>query len=342
MLDSKVITTNNNFYVNIYERPLKAFNFFVGGRGTGKTFSGLSVPLLSNERICYMRNTDKQIEKCLSAFGNPYKKINKLLNRGVYMLTDKGTSLIVEDEPTQGDKEKQKNVSLKGYGVALSTFENLRGVDLSDVNYTIHDEFMQVTPLRYNQYTSLYDYYETVNRNREIEGSEPHRYIALSNARSRDNIILAELGLVSVIENMEKNGEHVYSKGDIYLELIEDNEEFLKQKSNTALNRTFKGDVVEEALHNKFAYDSMYHVSKRKLNEYRGLACIDGIYIYEHKSRSELYCCRSKFDTFEFNLKDTKSAFMRRYAYTLREHIFSNTIYYSEFLIKSKIEALVL
>ena len=31
-----------------------------------------------------------------------------------------------------------------GYGVALSTFENLRGVDLSDVNYVLFDEFCEL------------------------------------------------------------------------------------------------------------------------------------------------------------------------------------------------------
>ena len=46
-----------------------------------------------------------------------------------------------------------------------------------------------------NKFMLFFNLYETVNRNRELEGKEPVKVYMLSNSTSLDNEILAELSI---------------------------------------------------------------------------------------------------------------------------------------------------
>ena len=54
---------------------LRAVSIVIGGRGIGKTYSALSFLLDTGKPFLYLRNTDKQMSLCASAFGNPFKKV---------------------------------------------------------------------------------------------------------------------------------------------------------------------------------------------------------------------------------------------------------------------------
>ena len=300
---------------------LRPISIIIGGRGIGKTYSALSFLLESGKSFLYLRNTDKQMSLCASAFGNPFKRVSQDLGRDITMKSA-GEIYVVKE-----------NDSVIGYGAALSTFENLRGVDLSNIEYVLFDEFIENRKLSFKQGAAFLNLYETINRNRELMGGAPLICILLSNAQRLNNDILAELNIIHIIENMMRTGNRVFINRDIFIELPRS--EISEAKQDTALYRLSEGTrYADEALKNEFSNDNFYNIKKQPLKEYAPLCAIDGIYIYKHKSENKYYCCRSRASTIEFNSSEQISVFYRKYGLRVRAAILSGNCFYSEFTIK--------
>ena len=102
-----------------------------------------------------------------------------------------------------------------GYTAALSTISNMRGFDASDVEMLIYDEFIPEKHERTlkHEATAFLNAYETINRNREMQGKKPLQVLALANAMDLANPIFLELGIVNNIERMLDKG-----RSNIYLD----------------------------------------------------------------------------------------------------------------------------
>lgn len=267
------------YNIRAERRRWKPLNIIISSRGIGKTYSTLLylVEECSGEFL-YLRNTDVQIKTCSSEFGNPFKAINKNTGREIWIKGRKECGYIYEGE------------TLRGYASALSTFENMRGVDLSGVTDVIFDEFIEKAPLRFDQFSAFLNFYETVNRNRELTGGEPLRVFMLSNAQRLSSPILAGFGLIPTIEEMIKTRQTNYSTKEIWLSLPRS--EVSEAKKKSVLYQAANGTrYYSEAIENKFANDSFSGISKRNLNEYKPICSIDGYYIYKHKSDGSIYIC---------------------------------------------------
>ncbi len=305
---------------------LRPVSIVIGGRGIGKTYSALSFLLETGKKFLYIRNTDKQMSLCASAFGNPFKKVASDLGRDIVFKAAGEIYVIKENE------------DILGYGSALSTFENLRGVDLSDVEYVLFDEFIEKRKLSFKQGAAFLNLYETINRNRELEGRPPLICILLSNAQKLNNDILADLNLISTIENMIRTGSRCFLSKDIFIELPESS--VSGEKADTALYRMAAGSrYADEALRNEFANDSFFNVKTQPLREYVPLCALDGIYIYRHKSVNKYYACRSRADVKEFNSADQIGIFNRLHGLRLRMAMIAGNVFFSEFTIKCELEA---
>lgn len=309
------------------EKKLRAINIIIGGRGIGKTYSALSYMIEKNEPFIYLRNTDVQLKECITAFGNPFKRWNLDHDRNIFFKSEKSHSLIYDE-----DREDGQPI---GYGLALSTFENLRGVDLSDVKYVLFDEFIEKRSLSFRQFECFVSFYETVNRNRELLGEDPLCCILLSNSQKLANPILAGYGIIPVIENMIRNGQKDYSQGSLYLSLPESEVSDLKR--NTANYTLINGSkIADEALSNKFAFDSFYGVKKQKITEYIPVCQIDDIYLYKHKSSGQLYACMIQAQNIPvFSSRDNRTAFLRAYGVKLMDAASQGRIYYADFVTKT-------
>lgn len=318
------------FNIVDYIDQIKALLIAIGGRGIGKTYSALSLLLEEQDkRFIYMRNTVTQLDECCGEFGNPFKRWAADHGRVVYMEKEKNHALIYE-ETEEGNK-------VIGYGVALSTFENLRGVDLSDVDYVLFDEFIERKKFNFDQFTSFIHFYETVNRNRELLGEAALKCILLSNSQKLDNPILAGYGLIPVIENMIRSGQKKYRNMGITVLLPES--EISELKAQTENYKLINGSkIADENLRNKFAFDSFYGIVKRNIREYLCVCCIDGIYIYKHKSNSKYYACMIRSDNVkEFDSKDNRVIFYRTYGRFLELAAAKGTLEYSDFVTKTKL-----
>lgn len=318
------------FEIGEYIDQFKALGIVIGGRGIGKTYSALSYLLEEqSERFIYMRNTVIQLDECCAEFGNPFKKWAKDHNRTIWMEKEKNHALIYE-ETEEGNK-------IIGYGVALSTFENLRGVDLSDVNYVLFDEFIERKKFTFDQFSSFVHFYETVNRNRELFGEDPLKCILLSNSQKLDNPILAGYNLIPVIEGMVRTGQKKHRSSGLMVLLPESEVSDLKaQTENYKLINGSK--IADENLKNKFAFDSFYGIKKRNIKEYICLCSVDDIYIYRHKSNGKYYACHIRSDGIkEFSSRDNKVIFYRTYGRFLELAAANGTLEYSDFVVKTKL-----
>ena len=324
----------NWYKIGDYEKKLTAINIIIGGRGIGKTYSALDYIVNSGDPFIYMRNTDVQLKESITSFGNPFKRWNTDHDRNIYFHSEKSHALIYEEK----DDEITQPI---GYGLALSTFENLRGVDLSDVKIVLFDEFIEKRTLSFKQFESFVSFYETVNRNRELLGEEPLKVILLSNSQSLNNPILAGYGLIPVIESMIRSGQREYKKPGLWLNLPES--EVSEAKRATANYQLINGTkIADEALSNKFAFDSFYGIKKAKLSEYNPLLQIDDIYIYRHKSGGKLYACSSQAQNIPvFSSRDNLTAFLRSYGRKLMDAASSGRLEYADFVTKSKLLAII-
>lgn len=261
---------DNKMFVNVYDMKNKEypFQFFIGGRGTGKTYSALGGAVEGHveNKFMYSRMTDKEYKVLLDIKGveggNPFKKYNHEngtnygLNRinsslsGIYQReANKDGLLIPTGQPI-------------GYGSALYNIADLRSIDFYDVSDWILDEFVPEKHKRAlpDAADAFFNAYETINRNRELEEppKPPVNVWAISNSNNIYNDMFKGLGIVADIEKAvrKKKTDLYYKERGLAVHLLKNSEIFDAKKRQTALYKLSRGTrYAEMALENKFAYD---------------------------------------------------------------------------------------
>ena len=328
----------DNGYIDInkilsYRIP---FNFIVGGRGTGKTYGALLTAYENDIRFILMRRTQTQCDLINKPEFNPYKVINSDTSSSVTVKAiSKYNAKIIEEHE---DSEK-----ILGYTCALSTISNMRGFDASDVKLLIYDEFIpekHERPLK-NEGSAFLNAYETINRNREINGSDPLQVLCLANAFNIANPIFLELGLVGRCEKMKNSGQELFidQQRGILIVMIQ-RSQISKAKADTALYRVSTGSYSDMALSNDFIYNSSENIKSLSLNEFRLLCTIGEISIYKHKSDKRYYISEHRtgsapiFTSDEVNLK----RYRKKYGILLYTAYMRNSITFENMLTKSLFE----
>ena len=263
------------------------FIFVTGARGTGKTFSSLKYLIEKRKPFIYLRRTQDESDlqanentssltkvlrycKCDFTFGKLSKKVGC-----VYM---DGKPLI--------------------YTCALSTFASIRGINFDNIDYAIYDEFICEPHVRSfkAEGLALMNFYESVNRNRELEGDEALRLICLSNSLNIANDTFMEFNLVSPAEALAESGNEIYTNNDILL-IVMHNSPISKKKAETKLYSNASEEFHKMAIENKFILNDFTYVGKRNLRDYQILFQVGDLYFYKHKSNNEYYCTFTKATT---------------------------------------------
>lgn len=265
------------------------FTLILTGRGVGKTFGLLDYcrreALEGRGRFAYMRRLQTQIDICAKQEFSPFKRLDAVRHyTTVVKSISKYSSGFFDDESGQ----------LLGVGVALSTFGSLRGFDGSDITRIVFEECIpQAREARIkNEAQSLWDAYETINRNRELEGQKPVQLVCIGNSNDSAADLLVDMGLVSRIERMKKKGVPVYiDRGRGLLLVVLTDSDIGEQKRGTALY-TFLGKNSEysaAALNNTPPEEWGALCRSVSIREYNPLVAVGELCIYRHKSRSDLY-----------------------------------------------------
>ena len=271
------------------------FNFICGGRGTGKTYGALRYVYENDIRFMLMRRTQAQCDLINKPEFNPYKVIATDLDRDIRVKSiSKYNALIYE---YQGEDLEDETL---GYTCALSTIANMRGFDASDVRILLYDEFIPERHERAlkNEGSAFLNAYETINRNRELQGRPPLQTLCMANAFNIANAIFLELGLVGICEKMKAKGQELYVNRDrgILIALL-DKSQISQKKADTALYRVAGGAYSEMALANDFSYNDASDIKSRSLKEFRLLCTVGEISIYKHKSDRKYYVSEHRTGT---------------------------------------------
>lgn len=270
------------------------FTFIIGARGVGKTYGVLEYIYANSLTSIILRRTQVQADLLSNKAFQPYKQLNadKGWNIGVDSVAKNVTGLYNMDD------EGKKTGSPFGYICALSTFSNLRGFDASDIRLIFYDEFIpesNAKPIRM-EYETLLNMYETVNRNRELNGLPPVKLVCCANSNTIDNPYFIGLGIVNKIASLQSKGKSVYmdvKRGLLVINLAYS--PISKAKSDTALYRlSGEGNFSDMALGNIYSGVDYAYIKHCPIVEYIPRYTIGEITIYKHKSKNEFYVSTHK------------------------------------------------
>lgn len=277
-------------YLVIEDSDLAILSVLFGARGLGKTYSVLEKRIensLKDEfnKFIWLRDSAEVVKKI--AAGNSLAAPicqNRPDLPNITIQKTEGNYCFVADSKTD-------NFRVLGYLMALSTFHNARGVSYEDVANITWDEFIpeEGTIVKKNQGAIFLNAYETVNRNRELEGKNPVQIIFLSNANDIYSDVLEDLGISGLIEDMMYKGIDCYRDADIWIQFLS-SEKFYEAKKETFLYRINKNDKFRNmALDNKFNNNLALVKRNVDLKGSTGLLTVAGRYTLIQLADGNLY-----------------------------------------------------
>lgn len=263
--------------------PQAVFIFVYGPRGVGKTYGLLKWIYEHRERFVFMRRTQNELDVVSRPEMQPFGKLNADL--GIDMQTKSiskyNTGFYEADD-------------LRGVGVALSTIAHIRGFDASPYNIMAYDEFIpekHITKIR-GEYEAFLNAYETVNRNRELEGKPPVKCVCCANTNRLDSPIFEGAGLIQYVERMRKEHRNVSYLPDRGVLLVDTfDSPISEKKATTAVYRLAgkESEFYKMAIQNSFADLDNANISKENLKNYDPVFVLGDVCIYRNKTLDCVY-----------------------------------------------------
>lgn len=334
-------TSHDELYIDLPTRSTATFQIFIGARGTGKTFSVLRGELnnkFTGEKFIYLRNTNKECQIAVSEFGNAFKSLNKAF--GTNITGEYNSQLSYGEFYDQTDEENDVQI---GYSFGLSTFAGARSVDLSDVDRIVFEEFipeMHVRKMR-NRGQAFLNFYETLARNREIDGLPPVKVYFLANAINLSDEILYTLGAVNHIQSMVRNSEKRRSipDRDLYIELV-DTVGIVGKKKETALYKMAGDEFTQQALTADFHHERLELIRPNEnLRQYKAEISYGLYTVYRHKDNGRFHIAHTG-EPAEMNLQQTeRRMFQRIFAKPYVYHLAKNNLTFDSYETRVYIEA---
>ena len=322
---AKIYDTNG--WVNwdyILDQP-SSFISVVGARGVGKTYGIFKKLIKEKKKFIYLRRLKSQLDQCGKLEGNPFKKINEDTSSDIKPFSSGGIISF---------REVDKNGSIIAVGVALSVVANVRGIDFSDYDYIVFDEFIASSgerPIK-NEFSAFLNFYETVNRNRELEGKNAVKCIMLGNANTLINPYFSSWHFMKTAVRMITGGQMVWRSADqTRMIILLLHSPISEKKKDTALYQNANQDFIQMALDNAFKTDET-KIKSEPLKEYNHIVSVGELGIYRHKSERKYYVSATQagqpyYDAFGIGLKMFQQDF-----YMLRVHyMISKNIWFESF-----------
>lgn len=284
--------------------------FFVGGRAIGKTFNIITYLIEHDIMFLLVRSYDDEFKVSCTDAMNPFVKHNRIYH---WHITTKKINSYLGGIYDSTDED---NPILLGYISSLTSIGHIRGwTGLDDVQVIFYDEFIQLKGQKRipGQGQKVRDLYETVNRNRELEGQKPVKIIFASNANTINNDVLVEYGCINPIMKMVRSGQEYKKIGDLTL-VYPMFSEISEKKSKTA-NYNGNSKYNRMAINNQFEGYYSGNVKSIKLTGSE-LKCIyddmffyitpdSHIYIsYSKQGSCKLVYGDSDFETEQFTKKN--------------------------------------
>lgn len=311
-------------YVDVmdYMDPAYPFQIFMGGWGVGKTYSALKGVIERGYKFIYMRRTTEQLNSLTDPkqadVTNPFKSVNTDFgwNIGLKKLGKKVAGIYNREVNERGENVPQGE--LLGAAISLFGLASIRGIDMTDMDFWIYDEFCREMheQKRNGEFKALIRGYETIARNRELRGQPPLPLFLFSNTDDLYNDILIGLGLVHHAEQMQIKGEHhkYFKSRGLALHLLETPPSLRREKEKTALYKLMAGtNYISTALDNEFGFADFSYVGYMQTRGMRPLCHVGKAYIYCKKGDQFIYVSykESRCDGYNPDIKTDVTQFLR-------------------------------
>lgn len=319
----------NNGYIDMDSLFLHEARFvtITGARGTGKTY-GASMFLLTvcnnDTQFIWLRRTSTEADIISTTDSSPFKKYcldNDIALPEVKRVSKQVSGVFVNDECI-------------GFICGLSTFSNIRGAEglFAKVQYAFYDEFIPEPHVRKmkGEYHAILNFYETVNRNRELQGDDALKLVMASNSNDIANPWFMGLEIVdNIVKLQKKQQEKAYYPDRDLLIINIMKSKISERKSKTALYKLNKESSFNDmALSNFFDMDNT-NISSRRLKDYIPVVKYGEMCIYIKKDESEFYVnchCVGNVREIKYGTKDAEVYFKRTYGYVMASHIFNHDV----------------
>ena len=310
----------------------------VGARGTGKTYGCFRWLIEHKKKFIYLRRLKSQLDECKKDQGNPFKKLNTDLETDIKPFPSGGT---VRFNYTEKDGVNA------AVGVALSVVANIRGVDYSDYDYIVFDEFISSDgerPIK-NEFAAFLNFYETVNRNRELEGKQAVKALMLGNANRIANPYFTGWHCMRRVLNMIRGNQFVWRSDDrtrMIILLLQS--PISEKKQSTVLYQNANADFMRMALDNAFRTDET-NIKSEPLKEYIHIVSIGEIGIYEHKTERKYYvsattCKQPYYEAYGITLKMFQHDYYMFRVYYMVNKIFTFESFECELIFREMFDLL--
>lgn len=334
---------NENGYLN-FEGIVNQnypFNFIWGGRGTGKTYSSLKYCVENKKTYMYSRTKQTQLDIVKNAELSPMKALNEGEKWNIQPFPISKIAGFYKCNVVDG-KNVPEGLPL-GYASAISTISNLRGFSAEDVAIWIYDEFIPQKGDRVPRgiATSFLHGYETMNRNRELQGKPPIQVFCLSNSDSIGCELFAELGLIRQVAKMSREHKETWydkKRGIALFNLC--NSPISQKKADTALYKLAgkESSFAHMSLDNDFTDTDYSDIRSQPLAEYNPLLFIGEIAIYQHKSQERLYVTKHRrgvpIDSYDTVTDKAIMLLKRKYSWIWNIYYLNDLIFFED--IESK------
>lgn len=287
---------DKNGYCNIpeivrYAKEQKVnYVWLVGGRGTGKTYGALKYAIDNDLYFLFVKRTQADLDKLKVPQDNPIHDLN---NDGYKIAIETmGKNFYFYHGTWDSDKGCYVGEGAP-IGVSACATKSSRGRSFIDVDFVVYDEFIPEQSekrIRGEANTTL-NLFETVNRNRNIQGRAEPIYLMLANSMNLANALYEELNLIDVAEYMEekRRAYHVIKERAMMMVHLYDSPISEKKKQGSLYRMTAGTKFYDMSIGNAFSFEEKGSIKKFPLSEFRAICNVAGLTFLEHKNSPLIY-----------------------------------------------------
>lgn len=219
-------------------------NFLIGERGVGKTYSTSKFVtkqfIKKGEQFAYIRRYKTELKKAVPKFFDSLVKNNEFPDHKLY---NKGESFYINDK-------------IAGYSMTLSTAQDLKSSNFSNVKYIIFDEFIIEEGQKHylaNEVENFLGLIESIARMRDV------KIFMLGNA-----VTIANPYFIFFDINLPYNTDiKTYKNGLILIQYMK-NENYRQAKRESKFGQLIEGtDYEKYAIDNAFRMDNKDFIEKK-------------------------------------------------------------------------------
>lgn len=313
-------------------------------RSDGKTYSTLRYMIENKKKFVFIKRTIEDVNMLCSNAKNenaefdvsPFKPLNRDFGWNYKPVKiNKGLAGFYNC-----DESDKPFGSPAGYVVALSIATDVKGFDMSEVDYVIFDEFIpsQYARVKRTEGKALLDIYMTIKRDRKKRGRGELKLICIANATMVNNPTFMVFEVVDTAARMDLTStEYHYDERRIMMHFIPgvDLEEIPDEELD-GIEIAMKGtEWAEMSFGGHFAYDDFTAVKHVRLKGYQPLTAVrynrKEYYIYIKDGY--YYMCRSKakVEIYDLARENEQKRFFYDYVSRLREATVEDRMSFSDY-----------